>query len=71
MARIADQARDGIDGEILYPTIGMPLCNHDDLDFKKACMDAYNLWIAEYVQRATRAAVRHRSDRDAHAAGGH
>jgi len=47
-ARIADQERDGVDGEILYPTIGMVLCNHDDLDFKKACMDAYNLWIADY-----------------------
>ena len=49
-ARIDDQKRDGIDGEILYPTVGMPLCNHPDLDFKKACMDAYNLWIAEYCQ---------------------
>ena len=47
-ARIADQERDGVDGEILYPTVGMVLCNHEDLDFKKACMDAYNLWIAEY-----------------------
>jgi len=47
-ARIADQERDGVDGEILYPTVGMPLCNHPDLDFKKACMDAYNLWIGEY-----------------------
>jgi predicted TIM-barrel fold metal-dependent hydrolase len=47
-ARLADQDRDGVAGEILYPTVGMPLCNHQDLDFKKACMDAYNLWIAEY-----------------------
>lgn len=47
-ARLADQERDGIHGEILYPTVGMVLCNHQDLDFKKACMDAYNLWIAEY-----------------------
>src|SRR5215470_16245172 len=47
-ARLADQDRDGIAGEILYPTVGMPLCNHDDLDYKKACFDAYNLWIAEY-----------------------
>ncbi|HVN86756.1 MAG TPA: amidohydrolase family protein, partial [Candidatus Binatia bacterium] len=47
-ARLADQERDGVDGEILYPTIGMPLCNHEDLDYKKACFDAYNRWIAEY-----------------------
>jgi predicted TIM-barrel fold metal-dependent hydrolase len=47
-ARLADQDRDGVNAEILYPTIGMPLCNHEDLDYKKACFDAYNLWIAEY-----------------------
>src|SRR5438552_5400481 len=47
-ARLADQERDGIDGEILYPTVGMAICNHRDRDFMKACFDAYNLWIAEY-----------------------
>jgi len=46
--RLADQDRDGIGGEILYPTVGMVLCNHPDFDYKKACFDAYNLWIAEY-----------------------
>jgi len=47
-ARRADQIRDGVDAEIIYPTVGMVLCNHPDLDYKKACFDAYNLWIAEY-----------------------
>ena len=47
-ARLADQERDGIDGEILYPTVGMAICNHRDRDFMKACFDAYNLWITEY-----------------------
>jgi len=47
-ARLADQDRDGVAGEILYPTVGMMLCNHQDLDYKQACMDAYNQWIAEY-----------------------
>ena len=47
-ARAADQQRDGITGEILYPTVGMVLCNHKDLAYKQACMDAYNRWIAEY-----------------------
>jgi predicted TIM-barrel fold metal-dependent hydrolase len=46
--RIADQERDGVHGEILYPTVGMVICNHKDRDFMKACFDAYNLWIAEY-----------------------
>ena len=47
-ARLADQDRDGVTGEIVYPTVGMVLCNHKDLDYKHACMDAYNRWIAEY-----------------------
>jgi predicted TIM-barrel fold metal-dependent hydrolase len=46
--RIQDQERDGISAEILYPTVGMVLCNHPDIDYKKACFDAYNLWLAEY-----------------------
>ena len=47
-ARLPEQDRDGVAGEIIYPTVGMVLCNHQDLDYKHACMDAYNLWIAEY-----------------------
>jgi predicted TIM-barrel fold metal-dependent hydrolase len=47
-ARIADQDRDGVYAEIIYPSVGMVLCNHADADYKKACFDAYNLWIAEY-----------------------
>jgi len=47
-ARLADQARDGVDCEVIYPTVGMMLCNHRDFDYKKACFDAYNRWIAEY-----------------------
>jgi uncharacterized protein len=47
-ARLADQDRDGVSAEVIYPTVGMVLCNHKDLDYKKACFDAYNRWIAEY-----------------------
>jgi len=47
-ARLADQDRDGVSAEIIYPTVGMLLCNHADFDYKKACFDAYNLWLAEY-----------------------
>ncbi len=46
--RLADQDRDGVAAEIIYPTVGMVICNHPDLDFKKACFDAYNRWIVEY-----------------------
>ena len=47
-ARLAEQAKDGVSAEIIYPTVGMQLCNHTDFDFKKACFDAYNRWIADY-----------------------
>ena len=47
-ARMADQDRDGVDAEVIYPSVGMVLCNHPDADYKKACFDAYNLWIAEF-----------------------
>ncbi len=47
-ARLAEQDRDGVAAEVIYPTVGMLLCNHKDYDYKKACFDAYNRWIAEY-----------------------
>src|SRR5262245_33598483 len=47
-ARMADQERDGVAAEVIYPTVGMVLCNHRDFDYKKACFDAYNRWLAEY-----------------------
>jgi predicted TIM-barrel fold metal-dependent hydrolase len=50
-ARMEDQRRDGVAAEIIYPTVGMVLCNHPDYAYKKACFDAYNRWIAEYCGR--------------------
>jgi predicted TIM-barrel fold metal-dependent hydrolase len=47
-ARIEAQDQDGIAAEVLYPSVGMEICNIPDLDLKKACMDAYNLWLAEF-----------------------
>jgi uncharacterized protein len=46
--RVEAQRKDGIDGEVLYPSVGMILCNHPDLDLQKAMFDAYNRWISEY-----------------------
>ena len=48
-ARLADQDRDGILAEMIYPTIGMTLCGHPDADYKQACMWAYNRWLETYV----------------------
>jgi uncharacterized protein len=47
-ARMADQDRDGVSAEVVYPTVGMVICNHPDFEYKQACFDAYNLWIAEF-----------------------
>ncbi len=51
-ARLADQERDGVSAEVIYPTVGMMICNHEDADFKRACFDAYNRWIAAYCEAA-------------------
>jgi len=45
--RLADQDRDGIAAEVIYPSVGMVLCNHKDADFKQACLWAYNRWLHE------------------------
>jgi len=50
--RVADQDRDGVVAEILYPSVGMVLCNHPDFAYKTACMQAYNEWLAEYMTDA-------------------
>ena len=50
--RVADQDRDGVVSEIIYPSVGMVLCNHEDFAYKTACMHAYNEWLANYVSDA-------------------
>jgi predicted TIM-barrel fold metal-dependent hydrolase len=47
-ARIKDQQTDGIAAEVIYPSVGMEICNIPDIDLKQACMSAYNLWLAEF-----------------------
>ena len=48
VVRLGDQDRDGVAAEVIYPTVGMVLCNHRDADFKHACFQAYNRWITQY-----------------------
>jgi len=50
--RIADQERDGIAAELVYPTVGMLICNHPDFDYKRACFVAYNRWLQGYCADA-------------------
>jgi len=49
-ARMAEQAKDGVAAEIIYPTVGMVLCNHPDFDYKRACFAAYNRWLTGYCE---------------------
>ena len=66
-ARLADQDRDGVAAEIIYPSVGMVLCNHPDADFKRACFQAYNRWIADYCAAGPAPPARLRPVGDAHA----
>ena len=50
--RVADQDRDGVAAEIIYPSVGMVLCGHEDAAYKRACMQAYNRWLQEFVSVA-------------------
>ena len=52
VARLAEQDRDGVAAEVIYPSTGMLVCNNPDFDFKYACNQAYNQWIAEFCSTA-------------------
>lgn len=47
-ARVEAQDQDGIAAEVLYPSVGMEICNMPDNDLKQACMEAYNRWLLEF-----------------------
>ena len=47
-ARLAIQDEEGIVAEVLYPSLGMVLCNHPDINYKKACFEAYNRWLGAF-----------------------
>jgi predicted TIM-barrel fold metal-dependent hydrolase len=51
-ARLGDQDADGVAAEVIYPSVGMLLCNHPDVDYQSACFNAYNRWIAEFCAHA-------------------
>lgn len=48
VARLGEQDRDGVVAEVIYPSTGMLLCNHRDRAYMRACMQAYNRWLAEW-----------------------
>jgi predicted TIM-barrel fold metal-dependent hydrolase len=51
-ARLADQDVDGIEAEILYPSVAMALTQVTDSSYQVACARAYNDWLAEFCAGA-------------------
>jgi len=51
-ARLADQDRDGVAGEVIYASVGMLLNNHPDTNYKQACFEAYNRWLQGFCADA-------------------
>ena len=47
--RMEALSRDGVDAEVLYPTIAMQLYPIVDVDFQWALFEAYNTWLSEFV----------------------
>ncbi len=46
--RIKDQEIDGVDAEVLYPTLGMTIFVMSDGGLQRACFTAYNDWVTEF-----------------------
>src|SRR5580704_1762902 len=46
--RIKDQEIDGVQSEVLYTSLGMPLFGLQDKDLQRDCFRAYNTWLAEF-----------------------
>jgi len=51
-ARIVAQDKDGIGAEILFPSMGMVMCNLPDIELRQACFVAYNRWLEEFCSHA-------------------
>src|SRR5579884_3639857 len=46
--RIKDQEIDGVEAEVLYTSLGMPLFGLKDPELQRACFHVYNEWLAEF-----------------------
>ncbi len=52
--RIKDQDIDGVQAEVLYTTLGMPLFGLYDIELQQACFRVYNDWVAEFASHDPR-----------------
>ena len=46
--RAAELDSEGIEAELIYPTFGLGIFGIRDREFRYACLNAYNTWLAEY-----------------------
>jgi len=46
--RVAETLKDGVAGEVLYPSVGLRLFSLNDIDYKYALFRAYNRWLADF-----------------------
>ncbi|MGO9055809.1 MAG: amidohydrolase family protein [Candidatus Binataceae bacterium] len=46
--RLKDLDRDGVQAEVIYTSMGMPLFGLDDAELRAACFAAFNDWAADY-----------------------
>ena len=47
-ARLKDMAKDGVEAEVVYPSVTMRIYAIPDLALKQACFEAYNMWAADF-----------------------
>jgi hypothetical protein len=52
--RLKDQDVDGVEGEVLYTSLGLPLFALPDLELQQACFSAYHDWLSEGGDGVTR-----------------
>jgi len=48
VARLSDLERDGVQGEVIYPTVTLEMFGSPDAGLRRAVFRAYNDWIAEF-----------------------
>ncbi len=51
-ARVKELDREGIEAELIYTSFGLGLFAIKDLDFRHACFQAFNDWLAEHCAAA-------------------
>ena len=49
VARLKDQDIDGVDGEVLHPTLGFRMFWLRDAELQRAVFRAYNDWLGDYI----------------------